>query len=93
MIFPLAAGSVVDPATSSIVNLIGGLGASGAAVAVVWMFLSFLRSFLTAMYANFEALAERQGQIMRETSDALRDFTKNQHTICRAELAARKLNQ
>ena len=90
MNYLIAAGGVVDPATSSIVNLIGGLGSAGAAVAVVWMFLWFLRGFLTQMYASFEALAERQGSIIKDNSDAFRDFNKSVNTICRAELAMRK---
>ena len=91
MIF--AAGGGVDPATASIINLIGGLGASGAAVAVVWMFLGFLRGFLSSMQANQEKMAERQNATMKDVGDTLREFNRTSNTICRAELAARKLGQ
>ena len=91
MIF--AAGGGVDPATASIINLIGGLGASGAAVAVVWMFLGFLRGFLSTMQSNQEKMADRQNDALRAVNETLRDFNSKSNTICRAELAHRRASQ
>lgn len=89
LIILAAGGNAVDPMTGSIFNLIGGLGSAGAAVFVVWLFLNYLKGFQTEMYKNFEALAERQGQILRDVSDTLREFNRTSNDICRTDSVPR----
>lgn len=82
--------SAVDPAMGSIINLIGGLGSAAAAVVVVWLFLSYLKAATerqeasdSARDARYADLAERQATVIRDNSEALREFRRGVDKICR----------
>jgi hypothetical protein len=83
-----AVGAVpMDPATGSILQLIGGLGQSAAAVAVVWMFLGFLKGFLSDLVGRIEAMIDQQAKATQTHSDVLREFNRSVNGICKVDMA------
>ncbi len=80
----------VDPTSSSIISLIGSLGSAGAAVAVAWMFLAYLKSESIQRETEvgrrdkrWEELADRYAGVIKDNSDAMRQFSIGVNTICR----------
>ena len=83
MIPVIFAGTSMDPTSSSVISLIGSLGSAGAAVVVVWFFLSYLKAESTARDQRWEQLAERYADVIKDNSDAMRQFSTSVNTICR----------
>lgn len=66
----------MDPTAGSIINLIGSLGSAGAAVVVVWFFLSYLKSEGDKRDQRYEELVDRHAETIRDNSLALREFIR-----------------
>jgi hypothetical protein len=71
-IFLWAEGASVDPGVGSIVQLVGGLGASAAAVLVVWIFVGYMKSTAGQNSEALNNLAEAVREMKAMVSNACR---------------------
>lgn len=84
----------LDPATSTILGLIGQLGSASAAVIVVWMFINFwktdserrdkqVREQSDEWNRRYDEVLGRVLEALRDNTTSNREFAKSANGICR----------
>lgn len=84
-----ADGVPVDTSTVGVLNLIGSLGPSAAAIFVVWMFLQFLRVEGDKRDKTHAEIVDRCVAALKENTESNREFVKSIGTICKATGSSR----